>query len=103
PPGRRGVAIMSSPFTFAGSTGADTGRLLQAGVSRRALPFLAVWCALVVACTSANPAPSSGGGTLIDAMSAGDNPSMDTPPDQGFEGYRFVGYQLYDPLVRFDV
>ena len=31
-------------------------------------------------------------------MTAGDIPIVLGQPDQGFEGYRFVGYNLYDPL-----
>lgn len=41
----------------------------------------------------------AGGGTLIVAMTAGDIPVTTGNPDQGFEGYRFVGYNLYDALV----
>ena len=33
------------------------------------------------------------------AMTAGDVPSTIGQPDQGFEGYRFVGYNLYDSLI----
>jgi peptide/nickel transport system substrate-binding protein len=85
-------------------------------VRRGALAALLAAATLLAGCTAASPTPSSGAGsragggaapsgngTLIIAMSAGDIPSMDTPPDQGLEGYRFVGNQLYDPLVRFDV
>jgi hypothetical protein len=32
-------------------------------------------------------------------MTAGDIPVMTGNPDQGFEGYRFVGYNLYDALL----
>ena len=37
------------------------------------------------------------------AMTAGDVPSTIGQPDQGFEGYRFVGYSLYDPLILWDL
>ena len=37
------------------------------------------------------------------AMTAGDIPDTVGQPDQGFEGYRFVGYNLYDPLVLWDL
>merc|ERR1712146_243970 len=36
-------------------------------------------------------------------MTAGDIPIVLGQPDQGFEGYRFVGYNLYDPLVLWDL
>ena len=43
------------------------------------------------------------GGTLIVGMTAGDLPITTGNPDQGFEGYRFVGYNLYDSLVLWDL
>jgi hypothetical protein len=39
------------------------------------------------------------GGTLTVGMTAGDIPVTTGNPDQGFEGYRFVGYNLYDALL----
>lgn len=41
--------------------------------------------------------------TLRVAMTAGDIPLTIGQPDQGFEGYRFVGYSLYDPLLLWDL
>jgi peptide/nickel transport system substrate-binding protein len=43
------------------------------------------------------------GGTLIIAMTASDVPIADAQPNQGFEGFRFVGYQLGDGLTRWDL
>jgi peptide/nickel transport system substrate-binding protein len=37
------------------------------------------------------------------AMTAGDIPDWAGQPDQGFEGYRFVGFNLYDGLVNWDL
>lgn len=37
------------------------------------------------------------------AMTAGDIPDWAGEPDQGFEGYRFVGFNLYDGLVDWDL
>jgi ABC-type transport system substrate-binding protein len=45
----------------------------------------------------------AGGGTLRVAMTAGDIPVTTGNPDQGFEGYRFVGYNLYDALLLWDL
>ena len=42
-------------------------------------------------------------GTLIVAMTAGDIPVTTGNPDQGFEGYRFVGWSLYDALADWDL
>jgi peptide/nickel transport system substrate-binding protein len=36
-------------------------------------------------------------------MTAGDIPDWAGQPDQGFEGYRFVGFNLYDGLVDWDL
>jgi peptide/nickel transport system substrate-binding protein len=48
--------------------------------------------------------PSSGsGGTLKIAMSAGNIPQPDVAPDQGYEGYRFVGNNIYDGLTRLNL
>jgi len=43
------------------------------------------------------------GGTLTVGMTAGDIPVVTGNPDQGFEGYRFVGYNLYDALLLWDL
>jgi len=47
--------------------------------------------------------PAHASGTLIVGMTAGDLPITTGNPDQGFEGYRFVGYNLYDSLVLWDL
>lgn len=36
-------------------------------------------------------------------MTAADIPLTTGQPDQGFEGFRFMGYMLYDPLVLWDL
>jgi peptide/nickel transport system substrate-binding protein len=59
--------------------------------------FLAV---LVLALSSAT---AQAGGALTVGMTAGDLPATTGNPDQGFEGYRFVGYNLYDSLVLWDL
>ena len=43
------------------------------------------------------------GGMLRIGMTAADIPYTGGQPDQGFERFRFIGYQLYDPLVRWDL
>src|ERR671937_600291 len=43
------------------------------------------------------------GGTLRIGMTAADIANTAGQPDQGFEGFRFIGYQLYDALVRWDL
>ena len=47
---------------------------------------------------------SSGvGGTLRIALSAGNIPIPNQIPNEGFEGRRFVGFQIYDSLVLYNV
>ena len=41
--------------------------------------------------------------TLRIGMTAADIPLTTGIPDQGGEGYRFIGYQLYDALVNWDL
>jgi peptide/nickel transport system substrate-binding protein len=43
------------------------------------------------------------GGVLRIGMTAADIPHTGGQPDQGFEGFRFIGFQLYDALVRWDL
>ena len=47
--------------------------------------------------------PVRAGGVLTVAMTAGDIPVTTGTPDQGFEGFRFVGWSLYDGLVGWDL
>src|ERR1700745_580443 len=48
------------------------------------------------------PQAASAESVLRIAMTAGDIPDWSGQPDQGFEGYRFVGFNLYDGLVNWD-
>jgi peptide/nickel transport system substrate-binding protein len=50
---------------------------------------------------SAMPALSQG--TLRIGMTAADIPQTTGQPDQGFEGFRFAGYTIYDALVNWDL
>src|SRR5215831_7518551 len=43
------------------------------------------------------------GGVLRIGMTAADIPYTGGQPDQGFEGFRFIGFQLSDGLVRWDL
>ena len=36
-------------------------------------------------------------------MTLADIPLTDGAPDQGTEGLRFLGYTVYDPLIRWDL
>ena len=53
--------------------------------------------------SAASSGSAYAGGTLTVAMTAGDIPVTTGNPDQGFEGYRFVGYNLYDALLLWDL
>jgi hypothetical protein len=43
------------------------------------------------------------GGVLRLGMTAADIPYTGGQPDQGGEGYRFIGFQLYDALINWDL
>jgi ABC-type transport system substrate-binding protein len=49
------------------------------------------------------PGPARAQGILKIGMTASDLPITTGNPDQGFEGYRFVGYNLYDSLIEWDL
>src|SRR3954470_21250732 len=48
-------------------------------------------------------APALSQGTLRVGMTAADIPQTTGQPDQGFEGFRFAGYTIYDALVNWDL
>jgi peptide/nickel transport system substrate-binding protein len=52
---------------------------------------------------SAGGLPAEAESVLRVAMTAGDIPDWTGQPDQGFEGYRFVGWSLYDALINWDL
>jgi peptide/nickel transport system substrate-binding protein len=54
-----------------------------------------------IACVPFHPAAAEG--VLTVAMTAGDLPVTTGNPDQGFEGFRFVGFNLYDALINWDL
>jgi peptide/nickel transport system substrate-binding protein len=70
--------------------------------------LLAILLPVATACAP-KPKSSDGGqggaGTLIIAMTASDIPLLDTGmcQNEGYEGIRFVGNQLYDGLTKFDL
>jgi peptide/nickel transport system substrate-binding protein len=47
--------------------------------------------------------PAFSQGTLRIGMTAADIPQTTGQPDQGFEGFRFAGYTIYDALVNWDL
>ncbi|MCI2415899.1 ABC transporter substrate-binding protein [Saccharopolyspora sp. K220] len=79
----------------------------RAASLRKSIALIAV-AALTSACMGVSGgAPAGGrngmGGTLRIAMSASNIPFPTTPPDQGYEGYRFVGNNIYDGLTKYDL
>ena len=59
--------------------------------------------AILAACLASLPLAAHAGGTVTVAMTAGEIPIVTGTPDQGFEGYRFVAFNLYDGLVNWDL
>src|SRR5258707_10437947 len=61
-------------------------------------------CVLVLASAWGGLTPDAhAAGTLRIGTTAADIPLTTGIPDQGGEGYRFVGYQLYDALVNWNL
>ena len=56
-----------------------------------------------LAVLAATTAPAFAQGTLRIGMTAADIPLTTGQPDQGFEGFRFAGYTIYDALVNWDL
>ncbi len=52
---------------------------------------------------TATAMPAFSQGTLRIGMTAADIPQTTGQPDQGFEGFRFAGYTIYDALVNWDL
>ena len=67
----------------------------------RSLAAGAVTGVAIAALVATTPAQAQG--TLRVGMTANDIPLSWGQPDNGFEGFRFVGLQLYDALINFDL
>ena len=63
--------------------------------------FITVAASLVSLLALAGSAGAQG--TLRIGMTASDIPYSGGQPDNGFEGFRFVGYQIYEPLIAWDL
>lgn len=78
------------------------------GRGLRALVVVATTVLITAACGGSESAEGGGGGegsTLVVGMTATNIPLLDTGlcQNEGYEGVRFVGNQLYDGLTRFDL
>jgi peptide/nickel transport system substrate-binding protein len=70
----------------------------------RLITLLIVAMMIILAGCSGGKAASSGkSSVLVIAMSAANIPVPDTTPTEGYEGWRFVGFQLYDGLTRWNL
>ena len=67
---------------------------------RRSLPAL---LGAALAAPALSPAAAQDGGTLRIAMTLATLPTQNGSPDQGTEGFRFMGATLYDALLGFDL
>ncbi len=73
-------------------------------MANRRLPApVAAQVAAILLGFAAAAAHASAQGVLTVAMTAGDIPVTTGNPDQGFEGFRFVGTSLYDGLINWDL
>ena len=71
--------------------------------SKKARFFRVTTLALAIGISIISSHASLGETVLRIAMTAADIPDWRGQPDQGFEGSRFIGNSLYDPLVSFDL
>src|SRR3954467_5920348 len=74
---------------------------LRPRIRHALLALLLVVLAGGTAAAARGPPPA--GGELRIAMSAGNIPFPSTPPNEGYEGYRFVGNNIYDGLTRLNL
>jgi peptide/nickel transport system substrate-binding protein len=73
------------------------------GVARQALGAVGVGLLSLMLSWTTALAQTGRGGVLRIGMTAADIAYTAGQPDQGFEGFRFVGFPLYDALVRWDL
>jgi peptide/nickel transport system substrate-binding protein len=64
---------------------------------------LAAALACAVGSTAITPLPAQAESVLRVGMTAGDIPDWTGQPDQGFEGFRFVGWTLHDSFINWDL
>src|SRR5580704_6167657 len=95
---------VAAPRRAIGNEGRDMHVIspISAG-SRRGLIFFFGLVLLGLAVSAGVPGSALAGGILRVAMTAGDVPVTTGNTDQGFEGMRFVGYNLYDSLLLWDL
>ena len=70
---------------------------------RRSVRRTTLACAIAPLLAWTVPQPAQAESVLTVAMTAGDIPNTTGNPDQGFEGFRFVGYNIYDGLALWDL
>jgi peptide/nickel transport system substrate-binding protein len=95
----------TAPVPKAGSTSVPAASEKPADKAAAAVPPAATAPAVKPAAKTEEAAAdrTGSGGTLTIAMSAGNLPYPNTPPNEGGEGSRFVGLQIYDGLTVFDL
>ena len=59
--------------------------------------------AFAFAAAALAPLPAQAESVLRVGMTAGDIPDWTGQPDQGFEGFRFVGWTLHDSFINWDL
>lgn len=63
----------------------------------------AVTAAVMSVALAGQPSPSAAQGTLRIGMTAADIPTSFGQPDNGFEGFRWMGLMVYDGLINWDL
>src|SRR3954471_16992802 len=76
---------------------------MQEGCTMKSIKLRGVLAAAAFALLAGAAGSATAESVLRVAMTAADIPDWTGAPDQGYEGYRFAGYTLYDALALWDL
>jgi peptide/nickel transport system substrate-binding protein len=76
---------------------------MKSGLSLHAVKRGGLAAALMLSITASGLSTAASEQVLRIAMTASDIPLTTGQPDSGFEGYRFLGYTVYDALINWDM
>jgi len=76
---------------------------MKPGLSLHAVKRGGLAAALMLSITASGLSTAASEQVLRIAMTASDIPLTTGQPDSGFEGYRFLGYTVYDALINWDM
>jgi peptide/nickel transport system substrate-binding protein len=99
------VGVLRCGASGARATGFFVARRLLLGphLPLPRTPTMRIPAALATLALAALPAVAFAQGTLRIAMTASDIPTTTGMPNNGFEGMRFMGYPVFEPLIQWDL